>query len=94
VMRWERATQQETIEEPSSEDRPLLSVSSDGHWIARILDGVVSIRSVNGGDWKSLVSGVTIKAPPSSHARCKVGFVSDCRFRGSTRIVPRSHHRR
>lgn len=64
AMRWDRATQKETIVEPSSEDRRLLSVSPDGHWIARILNGVVSIRPVNGGDWKSLASGVTINVPP------------------------------
>jgi Tol biopolymer transport system component len=64
AVRWDRATQKETILEPSSEDRRLLSVSPDGHLIARILDGVVSIRPANGSDWKSLATGVTIKVPP------------------------------
>ena len=64
AVRWDRATRQETIVEPSSEDRRLISVSPDGRWIAKILDGVVSIRPVNGSDWKSLASGVTIKVPP------------------------------
>ncbi len=64
VVRWDRATKQETVVEASSEDRRQLSVSPDGHWIARNLDGVVSIRPVNGSDWKSLASGVTIKTAP------------------------------
>jgi len=64
VLRWDRTTKQETIVEPSSEDRRLLSISPDGRWIARLLDGEVSIRPVNGGGWKSLASGVTIKVPP------------------------------
>lgn len=64
VIRWDRATQQETTLEPPSDDRRLVSVSADGHWIARLLDGVVSIRSSNSNDWKALASGVTVKAPP------------------------------
>jgi Tol biopolymer transport system component len=64
VVRWDRTTQQETTVEPPSEDRRLLSVSPDGNWITRLLDGVVSIRPVNGGDWKVLASGVTVKVPP------------------------------
>jgi Tol biopolymer transport system component len=64
VIRWDRATQQETIVEPPSEDRRLLSVSTDGHWVARLLDGVVSIRSINSTEWKALASDVTVKAPP------------------------------
>jgi len=62
IVRWDRTTTLETTVEPSSEDRRLLSVSPDGRWIARVLNGEVSIRPVN-GDWKFLASGVTIKIP-------------------------------
>jgi len=64
LMRWDRATQQETVVEEASQDRRLLSVSVDGRWVARLLDGMVSIRSVGGGDWKLLDSGVTLKVAP------------------------------
>ena len=50
--------------EPASQDQRLISVSADGQWIARLLDGTVSIRPSAGGDWKPLASGVTIKLPP------------------------------
>jgi Tol biopolymer transport system component len=64
IVRWDRTTKQESTVEPPSEDRRLLSVSPDGQWITRLLDGVVSIRPVNGGDWKTLASGLTFKSPP------------------------------
>ncbi len=64
IMRWDRATQQETIVEPPSEDRRQLSISPDGRFLARMLDGTVSIRTNPGGDWKSLVSGVALGVPP------------------------------
>lgn len=64
VVRWDRATKLETVVEPSAEDRRLVSVSPDGRWIARILNGEVSIRPINGGDWKPLVWGVTMRIPP------------------------------
>ena len=63
VTRWDRATQQEVTIETPSEDHRMLSVSPDGHWITRLLDGVVSVRPVNSGDWKALVSGVTVNSP-------------------------------
>ncbi len=64
VMRWDRATQLETTIEPTSEDRRLISVSPDGRLIARLLDGVASVRPVNGSSWKALVSGVSPRTPP------------------------------
>jgi Tol biopolymer transport system component len=64
LFRWDRATGQETTMEPASQDQRLISVSADGQWIARLLDGTVSIRPSAGGDWKPLASGVTIKLPP------------------------------
>lgn len=64
IFRWDRTTQQETTVEPPSADRRLLSVSADGQTLASLLDGVVSIRSVSGGIWKALASGVTVKVPP------------------------------
>jgi len=64
LLRWDRATGKETTIEPAGEDRRLISVSADGRWIARLLDGTLSIRPVAGGDWKPLASGITIKIPP------------------------------
>jgi hypothetical protein len=64
ITRWDRATQQETNVEPAAEDRRQLTVSPDGRFVARILDGVISIRPVAGGDWKPLASGVTLRIPP------------------------------
>ena len=64
VVRWDRTTRQETVVEPASHDRRQLSVSQDGHWMARLLNGVVSVRPIPGGDWKPLASGVTLRVPP------------------------------
>jgi Tol biopolymer transport system component len=64
ITRWDRATQQEMIVEPTGEERRQLSVSSDGRFVAMMLDGVVSIRPIAGGDWKPLASGVTLRIPP------------------------------
>jgi Tol biopolymer transport system component len=64
VVRWDRTTKLETTVEPSSDDRRLLSVSPDGRWIVKLLNGEASIRPVNGSDWKFLASDVTIKIPP------------------------------
>jgi Tol biopolymer transport system component len=64
ILRWDRTTQQETTVEPASEDQRLLSVSPDGHLIARLLDGVISVRQVNSGNWKVLASGVPVILPP------------------------------
>jgi Tol biopolymer transport system component len=64
VVRWDRTIRQDTPVDPSSGDGQLLSISPDGHWVARLLDGAVSIRPMDGGDWKLLASGVTIKVPP------------------------------
>ena len=64
ITRWDRATQQETVVEPAAEDRRQLSISPDGHFVARMLDGVVSIRPIAGGDWKPLAAGVALRIPP------------------------------
>jgi Tol biopolymer transport system component len=64
ITRWDRTTKQETIVESAAEDRGQLSVSADSRFIAKVLDGVVSIRPTTGGDWKPLASGVTLRIPP------------------------------
>ena len=64
ITRWDRATQQEAIVEPAAEDRRQLTVSPDGRFVSRMLDGVVSIRPIAGGDWKPLASGVALRIPP------------------------------
>jgi Tol biopolymer transport system component len=64
ILQFDRATQQETTIEPPSEDRRLASVSSDGHFIARLLDGTVSIRTVASANWKALAFDVTANVPP------------------------------
>jgi len=64
IMQWDRALRLETVVEPASEDRRQLSTSPDGHFVARILDGVVSIRPMAGGNWKPLISGVVLRDPP------------------------------
>ena len=63
LVRWDRSTNQETIIEPEAQDRRVLSVSSDGRWVVRLLNGMVSIRPITGGDWKLLASGVTVRLP-------------------------------
>jgi Tol biopolymer transport system component len=64
ITRWDRTTKQETIVEPAGGELRQLSTSADGHFVAMMLDGVVSIRPIAGGDWKPLVSGVTLRIPP------------------------------
>jgi len=64
ITRWDLGTQQETTVEPASEDRRQLSISSNGRWITRWLDGMLSIRLATGGEWKSLASGATLRVPP------------------------------
>jgi len=64
VIRWDRTTQQDTVVEPASQDRRQLSISQGGHWEARLLDGVVSVRPILGDDWKPLASGVNLRVPP------------------------------
>jgi Tol biopolymer transport system component len=64
ILRWDRTTQQESTIEPASEDQRLISVSPDGRLIVRLLDGVISIRPINSGNWKVLASGVPVILPP------------------------------
>jgi Tol biopolymer transport system component len=63
-VRWDRSTQQETVEEaPSNDDRFELP-SSDLRWLVRVQAGALSVRSTSGGDWRVLVSGIAWKRAP------------------------------
>jgi len=64
ILRWDRASQQETTIEPALKEIPFAWLSLDGKWLARLLSGTISIRPVSGGDWMSLASGDFLPHPP------------------------------
>jgi Tol biopolymer transport system component len=57
IARWDRVTKQETIVLSSSDKLLPERPSLDGRWVIRFLDGAFSIRPLESGDWKPLVSG-------------------------------------
>jgi hypothetical protein len=64
-VRWDRRTQQQTVEAAPSNDDRFEVPSSDGRWLVRLQAGALSIRSTSGGDWRVLVSGIRWKRGPS-----------------------------
>ena len=60
LVRWDRSTQLETALSALGDNFHGSVPSFDGRWLVRILDdGTLQVQSISGGDWRSLVSGLT-----------------------------------
>ena len=58
IVRWDGVTHQEMVVLSPSDKLIPERPSLDGRWVIRFLDGTFSVRPLEGGDWKPLVSGV------------------------------------
>jgi Tol biopolymer transport system component len=58
VVLWDLAAQQETIEAIPSHPSEWYFPSFDGRWLVRFRDDSLSVRSMSGSDWRSLVSNI------------------------------------
>jgi Tol biopolymer transport system component len=58
ILRWDLATNQETIVVPTVSEPYSEQPTPDGRWLVRYQEGSLSIRPTSGGDWKSLASGL------------------------------------
>ncbi|MFZ0304400.1 MAG: hypothetical protein WAL75_17040 [Terracidiphilus sp.] len=61
IIQWSRSADRETViaEEKGYYQMP----SPDGRLIVRLRDGTLSVRTISGGDWVPLVSGIGLNRP-------------------------------
>jgi hypothetical protein len=57
-VRWDRSSQNETVVADPTEAGEFVTLSLDGRWVLRQLNGNLSFRPTSGGDWKILASGI------------------------------------
>ena len=66
VVRWNRATLEETLVSAPSADERQQQPSYDGRWFVGTGDGSLWVRPIAGGDVRAFVSGITEVSPPET----------------------------
>jgi Tol biopolymer transport system component len=66
VVRWDRSTRQETVVSTPSANPTEEDPSHDGRWLVRMMNGSSQVRPMTGGQWRTLVSGLTEYLPPET----------------------------